>query len=63
MIMNKILMTNGYFPIVIYSDNSNPYYNAITKGQTSRNKRGYYHFMLEQAEKTYREFLTVVRSY
>ena len=63
LIMNKILMTNGYFPIVIYSANSTAYYNAIAKGLMSRNKRGYYHFMLEQAEKTYKEFLSVVQRY
>lgn len=63
MVMNKILMTNGYFPIVIYSAKSTAYYNAITKGLTGGNKRGYYHFMLEQARRTYREFLTVVRRY
>ena len=63
MVMNKILMTNGYFPIVIYSTKSTAYYNAIAKGLTGRNRRGYYHFMLEQARRTYREFLEVVRRY
>jgi Fic family protein len=59
LIMNKILMTNGYFPTIIHSANSTAYYNAITKGLTSRNKRGYYQFMLEQAEMTYKEFIPI----
>jgi Fic family protein len=63
MIMNKILMSNGYFPIIIYSDNSTAYYNAITKGRTRTNKRAYFHFMLEQARKTYRQFYTVIQNY
>jgi Fic family protein len=61
MIMNKILMTNGYFPIVIYSSNSTAYYNAIAKGLTQRNKRPYYQFMLEQAKKTYHQFYSVIQ--
>jgi Fic family protein len=63
MIMNKILMTNGYFPVVIYSKNSTAYYNAIANGLTSRNKRKYYQFMLEQSLKTYKAFLEVVKRY
>ena len=63
MIMNKILMTNGYFPVVIYSKNSTAYYNAIAKGLTSRNKRGYYQFMLKQSLKTYKAFLKFVKKY
>jgi Fic family protein len=60
MIMNKILISNGYFPIIIYSTNSTAYYNAIAKGLTQRNKRPYYQFMLEQARKTYRQFNSVI---
>ena len=63
MIMNKILMSNGYFPIIIYSDNSTAYYNAIAKGMTQRDKRKYYQFMMEQAKKTYTNFYTVIREY
>ena len=63
MIMNKILMSNGYFPIIIYSDNSTAYYNAITKGLGRNNKRAYYQFMLEQAKKTYEQFYTIIQEY
>jgi len=61
MIMNKILMSNGYFPIIVYSDNSTAYYNAITKGLTRRNKNSYYQFMLEQAKKTYNRYYEVIQ--
>jgi len=61
MIMNKILMSNGYFPIIIYSNNSTAYYNAIAKGIARKNKRAYFQFMLEQARKTYARFFAVVQ--
>jgi Fic family protein len=61
MIMNKILMSNGYFPIIIYSNNSTAYYNAIAKGLTRKNKRAYFQFMLEQARKTYTQFYTIIQ--
>jgi Fic family protein len=63
MIMNKILMSNGYFPLVVYSDNSTAYYNAIAKGLSRRNKKGYYQFMLEQAKRTYGQFYTIIQDY
>ncbi len=63
MIMNKILMSNGYFPIIIYSTNSTAYYNSITKGLMGRNKKTYYHFMLEQAKKTYGQFYTFIQDH
>ncbi len=55
MLMNKILMAHGYFPIIIYSENSTAYFNSISKGLTG-NKKLYYQFMLEQARKTYLDF-------
>ena len=61
MIMNKILMSNGYFPIIIYSNNSTAYYNAIAKGMTRKNKRAYFQFMMEQARKTYAQFYTIIQ--
>jgi len=63
MIMNKILMSNGYFPIIIYSTNSTAYYNSITKGLMGRNKKTYYHFMLEQAKKTYSQFYSIIQDH
>ena len=63
MIMNKILMSNGYFPIIIYSSNSTAYFNSINKGLMGRNKKTYYHFMLEQAKKTYGQFYSIIQDY
>ena len=63
MIMNKILMSNGYFPLIVYSDNSTAYYNAIAKGLSRRNKKGYYQFMLEQAKRTYGQFYNIIQDY
>ncbi|MCK4757521.1 MAG: Fic family protein [Thermoplasmata archaeon] len=58
LVMNRILMDHGYFPVTIYSDNSRAYFNAISKGRD--NKRSYYQFMMEQTRKTYREFSSVI---
>jgi len=63
LIMNKILMSRGYFPIIIYSGNSRAYYNSIAKGSGSKNKRPYYQFMLKQARKTYKEFYDIIEKY
>ena len=55
LVMNKILMAHGYFPVIIYSKNSRAYFNSIAKGLSDNNK-SYYQFMLEQTKKTYRAF-------
>ena len=60
MLMNKILMSDSYFPMIIYSENSQAYYNAISKGID--NKRSYYQFMLEQIRKTYKTFSSIIES-
>ena len=39
LIMNKILMDRGYFPMIIYAKNSRKYYNAIAKGLQRRTKK------------------------
>src|SRR3989344_8538664 len=52
MIMNKILVSNGYSPIIIYKDNKMSYFNSIEKSKDGKLKN-YYHFMLEQTNKTY----------
>ncbi len=62
MLMNKILMAHGYFPIIIYSDNSTAYFNSISKGLAG-NKKLYYQFMLEQARKTYLDFSRQIEKY
>ena len=60
MIMNKILMSNGYFPVVIYSENSMAYFNSIAKASQRKNVKTYYQFMLKQALKTYERFFSVI---
>ena len=63
LIMNKILMDNGYFPIIIYADNSKAYFNAIVKGHERQTKKSYYQFMLEQTKKTYQQFHKIIEDY
>jgi len=63
LIMNKILMEHGYFPIIVYTKNSQAYYNAISKGLERQTKKNYYQFMFEQSKKTYNDFLTVIKNY
>lgn len=56
MIMNKILMTNGYFPMIIYTENTMAYFNSIAKASQRKNIKTYYQFMLKQTLKTYQCF-------
>ena len=63
LIMNKILMEHGYFPSIVYTKNSQAYYNAISRGLEKQTKKSYYQFMFEQSNKTYKEFFTVIRDY
>lgn len=63
LIMNKILMEHGYFPIIVYTKNSQAYYNAISRGLEKQTKKSYYQFMLEQSKKTYKDFFTVIKDY
>jgi Fic family protein len=63
LIMNKILMEHGYFPIIVYTKNSQAYYNAISRGLEKQTKKSYYQFMFEQSKKTYKEFSTIIKEY
>ena len=63
LIMNKILMDHGYFPIIVYTANSKAYFNAIAKGLEKQSKRKYYQFMLEQTKKTYQQFYKIIKEY
>jgi len=63
LIMNKILMDHGYFPMIIYANNSRAYYNAIAKGLQRRTKKNYYQLMFEQAKKTYDVYFTITKQY
>ncbi len=61
--MNKILMDRGYFPIIVYTKNSQAYFNAITRGLERQTKKNYYQFMLEQSKKTYNDFYIKTKNY
>lgn len=63
LIMNKILMSQKYFPIIIYSGNSRAYFNSISKGLAGKNMKTYYQFMLKQAKKTYKDFYSKIDNY
>ena len=63
LIMNKILMSQKYFPIIIYSVNSRAYFNSISKGLIGKNMKTYYQFMLKQAKKTYKNFHDIIENY
>jgi Fic family protein len=63
LIMNKILLDHGYFPIIIYAKNRRAYYNAIAKGLQRKTKKTYYQFMLEQGKKTYDAYFALMKKY
>jgi len=62
LIMNKILMSNGYSPIIVYKDNKVAYFNSLEKSKEGKLKN-YYQFMLEQTSKTYDYILDVIKRY
>ncbi|MBS3163591.1 Fic family protein [Candidatus Woesearchaeota archaeon] len=62
LIMNKILLSAGYYPIIVYKLNKLAYFNAIEKSKEGRLKN-YYQFMLEQADKTYEFLLETIKRY
>jgi Fic family protein len=62
LIMNKILMSAGYSPIIIYKANKLAYFNALEKTNEGKSKN-YYQFMLEQADKTYDYLLGIISKY
>ena len=61
-IMNKILMSGGYSPIIVYKENKIAYFNALENTADGRSKN-YYHFMMEQADKSYDYILKVLQKY
>jgi len=63
LIMNKILMDLGYFPIIVYKDNTKAYFNAISKGLKRETKKTYYQFMLKQSKKTYDTYFSIIKKY
>jgi len=62
LIMNKILMSAGYSPIIVYKENKLAYFNALERSQEG-NLKNYYQFMLEQADKSYDYLLKVIGKY
>ena len=52
LIMNKILMRGGYFPVIVFQKNKTAYFNTIQKARDGMRKK-YYQFLLEQANSTY----------
>lgn len=62
LIMNKIIMANGYAPIIVHKENKQSYFSSIEKANEGRLKN-YYQFMLEQANKSYDYLLNVLNKY
>jgi len=62
LIMNKILISAGYLPIIVYKENKTAYFNALEKTKEGKLKK-YYQFMLEQADKSYDYLLDVLDKY
>jgi Fic family protein len=62
LIMNKILISGGYFPVIVFKENKLSYFNAIKKARQNNEKK-YYKFMLSQAEKTYNLILDALSRY
>ena len=58
--MNKILMSSGYPPIIIFAKNKQSYFNSFTK---DINNKKYYHFMLKQSVKSYDYLFSVIKKY
>jgi len=62
LIMNKVLMSARYSPIIVYKENKTSYFNALEKTKEGKLK-SYYQFMLEQADKSYDYLLNVTGKY
>jgi len=62
LIMNKILMSRGYSPIIVYKENKTAYFNALERA-LDKKSIGYYQYMLGQADKSYDYLLKVIERY
>jgi len=62
LIMNKVLMSAGYSPVIVYKENKASYFNALEKTK-DRKLKSYYQFMLEQADKSYDYLLSIINKY
>ena len=54
--MNKILISNGYFPIIVYKDNKLSYFNALEK-------LGYVIYALNACQCGYPEWAYVLKQH
>jgi len=52
LIMDKILIAGGYFPMIVFAENKRAYFNVLSKARKGAVKK-YNHFMLQQMDKTY----------
>ena len=59
LLLNKILMDSGYFPMIVYKENKAKYSNSI--GKSSEREKPYYDFMAKQMRKSYKKFYGFVR--
>ena len=62
LIMNKVLMSAGYSPMIVYKENKESYFNALEKTKDGKLKN-YYQLMLEQTDKSYDYLLNVISKY
>jgi len=62
LILNKILIQNGYPPMIVYKENKEKYFNAIKQAREGRKKK-YYQFMLEQTNKSYTFLLDLLNKH
>ncbi len=62
MIMNKILISKGYSPIIVYKENKQSYFNSLEKSNEGNEKK-YFQFMLEQSNKSYDYMLKIIKKY
>lgn len=56
LIMNKILINNSFSPMLIYAENREKYFNAITSAYQTQRRKKYYSFMTQQYIKTLRKY-------
>lgn len=62
LIMNKIFIQGGYFPVIVFAQNKRSYFNTLAKARTGQSKK-YYQFMLTQMDKSYDLILKQIQSY
>ncbi|NOZ80795.1 MAG: Fic family protein [DPANN group archaeon] len=59
LLLNKILMGGGYFPMIVLKNNKQAYFRSLAKAPEQ--PTAYYEFMLHQMKKTYTRFLQVAQ--